>query len=103
MDAVTFIKERRRMYKVSGKHSPTLAECVPPEDVVKEVEEWSTAHPRQTRQTVFLRQYPNAKVDGNGVPCVYPCEIEHGMENVVDCNTQSCIDCRQIFWMQEVE
>ena len=39
MDAVKFIEERRRMYKVTGKHSPTLAGWIPAEDVVKEVEE----------------------------------------------------------------
>lgn len=50
MDAVKFIEERRRMYKVTGKHSPTLAEWVSAEDVVKEVEEWAAAHPTKTRQ-----------------------------------------------------
>lgn len=47
MDAVRFIKERRRMYKVTGKRSPTLAEWVPAEDIVKEIETWSAAHPRK--------------------------------------------------------
>ena len=63
MDAVKFIEERRRMYKVTGKHSPTLAGWIPAEDVVKEVEEWSAAHPRKTRQSVFLEQWPEAELD----------------------------------------
>ena len=29
MDAVKFIEERRRMYKVTGKRSPTLAGWIP--------------------------------------------------------------------------
>ena len=104
MDAVRFIKERRRMYKVTGKHSPTLAEWVPAENVVKEVEEWSTAHPRKTRHSVFIEQYPGAKIDSiTGVPVVYPCQIEQGMENVTHCNSLSCLDCRREFWTQEVE
>ena len=104
MDAVRFIKERRRMYKVTGKHSPTLAEWVPAENVVKEVEEWSTAHPRKTRHSVFIEQYPGAKIDSiTGVPVVYPCQIEQGMENVTHCNSLSCSDCRREFWLQEVE
>ena len=37
MDAVRFIEERRRMYKVTGKHSTTLAGWIPAEDAVKEV------------------------------------------------------------------
>ena len=104
MDAVRFIKERRRMYKVTGKRSPTLAEWIPAEDVVKEVEEWSTAHPHKTRQTVFLEQYPNARVNINtGVLSVYPCAIENGMENTIYCNSISCADCRRKFWMEEIE
>lgn len=39
MDAVKFIEEHRRMYKVTGKNSPTLAGGIPAEDVVKEVED----------------------------------------------------------------
>lgn len=53
MDAVKFIEEHRRMYKVTGKHLPTLAGGIPAEDVVKEVEEWAAAHPRKTRKSVF--------------------------------------------------
>lgn len=53
MDAVKFIEEHRRMYKVTGKHLPTLAEGIPAEDVVKEVEEWAAAHPRKTRKACF--------------------------------------------------
>ena len=66
MDAVKFIEEHRRMYKVAGKHLPTLAEGIPAEDVVKEVEEWSAAHPRKTRQDVFLEQWPETYIRGDG-------------------------------------
>lgn len=104
MDAVKFIEEHRRMYKVTGKHLPTLAGGIPAEDVVKEVEEWSAAHPRKTRQSVFLEQYPNAKIaDDTGMPSVYPCVIEKGMKSVKYCNSLSCTDCRREFWGQEVE
>ena len=106
MDAVKFIEERRRMYKVTGKHSPTLAGWIPAEDVVKEVEEWSAAHPRKTRQSVFLEQYPEVSIDADGVLYVCPAPIFHshrleggGCRNVY----KKCSDCRREFWMQEVE
>ena len=106
MDAVKFIEERRRMYKVTGKRSPTLAGWIPAEDVVKEVEEWSAAHPRKTRQSVFLEQYPEAQIAANGVLDVCPAPIFHshrleggGCRNV----HKKCSDCRREFWMQEVE
>lgn len=106
MDAVRFIEERRRMYKVTGKHSPTLAGWIPAEDVVKEVEEWSAAHPHKTRQSVFLEQYPEAEIDANGLLTVCPAPIFHSHRlNGGGCRNvhKSCEVCRREFWMQEVE
>ena len=106
MDAVRFIEERRRMYKVTGKYSPTLDEWIPAKDVVKEVEDWSAAHPRKTRQSVFLEQYPEAEIDANGLLTVCPAPIFHSHRlNGGGCRNvhKSCEVCRREFWMQEVE
>lgn len=106
MDAVKFIEEHRRMYKVTGKHLPTLAEGIPAEDVVKEVEEWSAAHPRKTRQSVFLEHYPEASISTHGVLLVCPCPISASHRNAGGgCATidRRCDDCRKEYWMQEVE
>ena len=106
MDAVKFIEEHRRMYKVTGKHLPTLAEGIPAEDVVKEVEEWSAAHPRKTRQSVFLEHYPEARISTHGVLLVCPCPISASHRNAHGgCATigRRCDDCRKECWMQEVE
>ena len=106
MDAVKFIEEHRRMYKVTGKHLPTLAEGIPAEDVVKEVEEWSAAHPRKTRQSVFLEQWPEARIYDNGVLGVCPAGISlsHRRDGG-GClyPRKECGECRREFWMQEVE
>ena len=106
MDAVKFIEERRRMYKVTGKHSPTLAGWIPAEDVVKEVEEWSAAHPRKTRQDVFLEQYPEALLDVNGLldVCPAPIFLSHRLVGG-GCRDphKKCVDCKREFWTQEVE
>jgi hypothetical protein len=103
MDAVKFIEEHRRMYKVTGKHSPTLAGGIPAEDVVKEVEDWSAAHPRKTRQSVFLEQYPQADIDNTGLLILCPKRISADIRVTADCLRQGCSDCRREFWMQEVE
>lgn len=104
MDAVKFIEEHRRMYKVTGKHLPTLAEGIPAEDVVKEVEDWAAAHPRKTRQSVFLEQYPQADIDDNtGLLILCPKRISVDIRVTADCMRQRCSDCRREFWMQEVE
>lgn len=102
MDAVKFIEEHRRMYKVTGKHLPTLAEGIPAEDVVKEVEEWSAAHPRKTRQSVLLEQWPNCMVDRDGTVGMCPRNVDKNY--ICDLNRYTgCPDCRREFWMQEVE
>lgn len=103
MDAVKFIEEHRRMYKVTGKHLPTLAEVMSAEDVVKEVEEWSAAHPRKTRQDVFLEQWPEAEIDCEGALVIDPCDLDKTESEKGDCYHRRCDDCRREFWMQEVE
>lgn len=103
MDAVKFIEERRRMYRVTGKHAPTLAEWIPAEDVVKEVEAWSAAHPRKTRQDVFLEQYPEAEIDERGDLMLCPRRISVDFRSRYANCTKMCSDCRREFWMQEVE
>lgn len=101
MDAVKFIEEHRRMYKVTGKHLPTLAEGIPAEDVVKEVEEWSAAHPRKTRQSVFLEQYPEAEIDEQGYLPLCPRRISADCRSRVRlCTKRLCSDCCREFWMQ---
>lgn len=106
MDAVKFIEEHRRMYKVTGKHLPTLAEGIPAEDVVKEVEEWTAAHPRKTRQSVFLEQYPETILDSFGVIAFCPKDVSAAYRDSSEiCKNPEkfCRDCRKEFWMQEVE
>lgn len=106
MDAVKFIEEHRRMYKVTGKHLPTLAEGIPAEDVVKEVEEWSSAHPRKTRQDVFLEQWPETYIRGDGYLDVCPLEVSAAHRDAdggCAIYDRLCPDCRREFWMQEVD
>lgn len=104
MDAVKFIEECRRMYRVTGKHAPTLDEWTPVEDVVKEVEEWSAAHPRKTRQSVFLAQYPEGEIDSSGCLMLCPKRISADCRNRYgNCTKRLCSDWQKEFWGQEVE
>lgn len=105
MDAVKFIEERRRMCKATRRYSPIMVEGISPKDIVKEVEEWSAAHPRKTRQSVFLGNYPCARIDSQSV--LYACPADVYGNNVCpkkkDAAPIICYDCRREFWMQEVE
>lgn len=107
MDAVKFLEERKRMFK-NGNPVPGLGIDINynSEKVVKIVEEWSAAHPRKTRQSVFLKQYPEAAIDVHGVLQICPMAIS---DTYRDSNgecvnpTKRCSDCQREFWMQEVE
>ena len=119
MDAVKYIEESRRMCsmfwgvceKCPAKRGD---ECiirrnalnVSAAEQVKIVEEWSAAHPRKTRQIVFLEQWPDARIYANGAlsicpntVCVYRCRKSRECVEEVG----ACDDCCREFWMQEVE
>ena len=107
MDAVKFLQERNRMYE-SGAGTPSigLEDDYDPVIAVKVVEQWSAAHPRKTRQSVFLEQYPEAIVGDDGVLRVCPSPIfpsDRSVYNGCERPNSTCSDCRREFWMQEVE
>lgn len=119
MDAVKFVKEYLRIctkvdecedcpvYKTDFCTVPAKERSQESaEEIVELVEEWSAAHPRKTRQSVFLEQWPEAKVDGGGCLDVCPCVISNTYRNELgDCarNGVSCYVCRREFWPQEVK
>lgn len=120
MDAVEFVKERNRM---CSTYTPKRCEGCPADNYGKEgtacimvdkidaerlvpiVEKWAAAHPRKTRQDVFLEQYPEAEMD-EGVLFVCPAVISplyrKGTGGCIHIGT-NCADCRRKFWWHEVE
>lgn len=73
------------------------------------VENWSKEHPKKkkkTRQEVFLKQNPEARLDAYGVLRICPVEIsaEYRDKNGECLFLYSdCRDCRKDFWMEEVD
>ena len=106
MDAVEFIKQVRRMGKQKGE-----AICFKLEEkdteIVEKVEQWAKEHPAKTRQSEFLKQWPDAEVGDDGYPSVAPCQlykdIEEKDENGVCCKNCGCAECRRDFWLKEIE
>ena len=106
MDAVKFIEERRRMYTLGCIKKGINDYNTKAEDVVAEVEAWAAAHPRKTRQSVFLEQYPEAEIDSSGCLMLCPKRISaayRGANGGCTITDRSCPDCRREFWMKEVE
>ena len=119
MDAVKFVKEYLRMctkvdecedcpvYKTDFCTVPAKERSQESaEEIVELVEEWSAAHPRKTRQSVFLEQWPEAELDTNGAVAICPTilSIDYRSANK-RCKHPgtACSDCRREFWMQEVQ
>lgn len=100
MDAVKFIEERNRML---GTMSEVWS--VDAAQIVKNTEEWSAAHPRKTRQSVFLEQWPNAKIRKDGILDIFPCVVCTTKRKNNNCESVafSCVNCSREFWMQEVK
>lgn len=122
MDAVKFIEERNRMCKsfdAGCNGCPAFNACeddlccaVGQESTldataqVALVEEWSTAHPRKTRQSVLLEHWPEACLDEYGILLFCPRYISAAYrDDVGSCKNPEirCKDCNREFWMQEVE
>lgn len=110
MDAVKFLQERKRMF-LSGDSSliHLMEDAVGPEVLVRDVETWSAAHPRKTRQSVFLEQWPDARVESDGISSICPAVLSKAYRMYSGGKCQNtiipkiCADCRREFWMQEVE
>lgn len=118
MEALEFLKERRRMCKLHrtcvecplDEAKCTISSRTSDEDyerAVAIVELWSKEHPRKTRQSVFLEQWPDAIISDDELPEVAPCQLCAGLihgGSVEDCENRGlCVECRREFWMQEVD
>ena len=69
---------------------------------VKFVEQWAAEHPIKTRQSVFLEQWPDARINKtDGFPMANPCDLDGKL--VGKCEGIICPECRKAFWLAEVE
>lgn len=121
MDAVKFVKTLGRMCNVecinceiwkrrSGGESCAVWQKNHPEEAVAIAEKWAAEHPIKTRQSVFLEQYPEAKIlkDGAIVICPLAVSAAYREKREKDGSCASlrygaCDECRKAFWLAEVE
>ena len=113
MDAVEFLKALGRLCNnyLCGDNCPLIDSCDDESDdsyvrKVQIVEQWAKAHPVKTRQSEFLKQWPDARVGDDGYPSVAPCQlykdIEEKDENGICCKNCGCDKCRRDFWLKEI-
>lgn len=117
MDAVEYLKEKARMtqlckigcsncelssLKHSGYNDCLVFELANPEEAVAIIEKWSAEHPVKTRQSEFLKRFPNAKVN-NRILQVCPRKIDTCSLSEEECRHRKCSDCYETYWLAEVE
>lgn len=71
------------------------------EKAVPKVEQWAKDHPVKTRQSEFLKMFPNAKIY-NDVIWLCPKYIGCDYRPERNCDEISCFDCKRKFWLAEV-
>ena len=114
MDAVEFLKAFGRLCNnyLCGDNCPLIDICDDVSDdgyvrKVQIVEQWAKEHPVKTRQSEFLKMWPDAEIGDDGLPSVAPCQLYKDMEekdeNGVCCKNCGCGICRRDFWLKEIE
>lgn len=71
------------------------------EEAVAIVEKWSAKHPVKTRQSEFLKMFPDAMIDSDTI-VIKPCEIDDKIE-CISVEDSACLNCRRNYWLAEVE
>lgn len=73
------------------------------EETVSKVEQWAKAHPVKTRQSEFLKMFPNARIDDSGVLLFCPKDfLPVGARNTYCEKHENCKECRKDYWLAEV-
>jgi len=115
MDAVKYLDEKQRMCEsIDGDYDSSCngccffiqnsgVDCEPGswsnEDMVRMVKKWSNEHPVKTRQSEFLKMFPNADLDSDGCIDLCPRQIYSQFE----CLDKRCGKCQNEYWSQEIK
>lgn len=111
MDAVEYLKTLCRMCHCEclkcefGKARSGFETCpvwqrTHPKEAVEIAEKWAKEHPAKTRQSEFLKHYPDAQIDSG---CLNACPMDIFGDMGINCNKQTCYECKKEFWLTEVE
>lgn len=121
MDVVEYLKEAMRMCDTTKDceecpfhnlnatfpcHScPGHLDVANPEKAVEIVEKWAAEHPKKTRKSEFLKMFPNAQLDDDGMFnfSLKPCDIDPEYVDKVCDQYSDCQDCQREYWSEEVE
>ena len=110
MDAVEFLKEYKRMcgqiacgscplHSDGGCDLPIgVLKLLDLRECVEGVEQWAKDHPVKTRQSEFLKMFPDAYIDDVGVVHICPRHIDTTTKCPIK-DKVNCNDCRRKYWL----
>lgn len=113
MDAVEFVKTVNRLCKnLRCKECPVYKEGICTigfddysvksiEETVSKVEQWAKDNPIKTRQSEFLKIFPNVQIQDDVIQ-VCPKAISCNYRSKENCYEINCLDCKRKFWLAEV-
>ena len=121
MDTVEFLKKLKRMCdknknaccwecyacEIFAKKAEKAISCSSfikeyPEEAIAIVKKWSAEHPEKTRQSEFLKMFPNADIL-NGIIRICPKKIDQNSVTSEECSEAICGNCQKKYWLAEVE
>ena len=105
MDAIEFLKAAKRRCENGEKviYSVIDLEKIDIEKYVKNVEEWNKNNSIKTRQTEFLKIFPNAPIRCDGYVNIAPCIFDVEVYKKCSKKLGECNKCLKEFWGKEVE
>mgnify|MGYP006935425676 CR=1 FL=1 len=105
MDAVEFLEQLKKRSKSNPDYYGEELNIahIEPISLVSQVEQWAAEHPVKTRQSEFLKMFPNAPIHPNtGIAQLGPCVVDTTLRG--HCPTgRGCAECQRKFWLAEVE
>ena len=105
MDALEFLKTAKRRYKSNpdGHYSAVYFNEPDFESYIKDVEEWGKNNPTKTRQTEFIKMFPNVQIRRDGYIDIAPCNLDKEIYEKCSKSSMKCDECYKKFWGKEVE
>ncbi len=73
------------------------------EKIIREIEQWAKDHPVKTRQSEFLKMFPNTQMNVEGdVIWMCPKYIDESYRPKENCQDIRCSNCKREYWLEEV-
>ena len=108
MEAIKYMKELKRYCNATNCENceveyacdgvPSVPSDLEDDDIVESVkfiEKWSMDNPIKTRQSEFLKLYPDVPLDSNGCLIIKPCALNKELYNksCENCKYKGCSSC----------